>query len=240
MTIKRISILLLFAIFCSSILIAQTTINAGQPDPNEIGIDTAQQKLKEVSVAKFEDAGLWYTTMPRDQGVAVIRRIESEGSVDKKPIPDEQAIGIIESNKYVLGLKIQFYKRGLNTFSLYPVRPLPVEGITKTISLWVIGRNTKHVLKLLISDQFGNKAEITMGELNFSGWKKLTVAIPSTIVQKDYHYNNKMGIKIEGLKVLCDPVEAIGSYYIYFDDMRAVTDLFAEQSRDVDDLQDNW
>jgi len=230
-----------FVIFLCCFLAAAVSVMAqDEINTNEIGTDTAQQKLKEVSVTKFEDAGLWYATMPRDQGSVILRRIESDGSLDKEPIPDEVALGIVESDKYVMGLKVQFYKRGLNYFSLYPVRALPVEGITKTLSIWVVGRNTKHVLKVIISDHFGHKAEITMGQLNFSGWKKLTAAIPTSIVQRDYHYNNKMGIKVEGFKVECDAEEAFGTYYIYFDDMRAVTDLFAEQSRDIDDLQDNW
>jgi hypothetical protein len=35
-------------------------------------------------------------------------------------------------------------------------------------------------------------------------------------------------------------METYGSYYIYFDDLRAVTDLFAENNRDVDDMADAW
>lgn len=231
-------VLLLVLLCAASVLFAQ--ISVGEPDATNLGSDTAQQMLVEVPVTKFEDSGLWYATMSRDQGNVTLQRIESLGSVDKLPIPEEEEMGLVESDRYVLGLKIQFYKRGINTFSLYPVRPLPVEGVTKTLSVWVIGRNTKHVLKILISDQFGHKAELTLGKLNFSGWKKLTVAIPTTIIQRDYHYSNRMGIKIEGFKVVCDPLESYGSYYIYFDDLRATTDLFAEVSRDEDDLQDNW
>lgn len=219
---------------------AQTLGAVGAPDATAIGTDTAQQKLKEVSVSKFEDAGLWYASMPRDLGIVALRRIESTGSLEKEPIPDEAEIGITENDKYVLGVKVEFYRRAMSYFSIYPIRPLPVEGITKTVSVWVIGRNNKHILKLLISDHFGNRSELTMGSLNFSGWKRLTVAIPTTIIQRDFHYNNKMGIKIEGFRVECDPEETYGSYYIYLDDLRATTDLFAEENRDMDDIQDNW
>jgi len=239
MKMIRIAFTLIF-LSAASLLMAQ--VIAGEPDPADIGKDTAQQMLVETSVSKFEDAGLWYVAMPRDEGNISLRRIDSVGSVDKEPLEyeDEYDIAQDEQDRYVLGLKVNFYRRGFNSFAMYPVRPIPIEGITKTVSIWVIGRNTKHVLKLLISDQFGHRAEITMGSLNFSGWKKLTVAIPTSIVQKDYHYSNRMGIKIEGFKILCDPMEAYGTYYIYFDDMRAMVDLFAESKRDVDDLQDNW
>ncbi len=218
---------------------AQVTGNTGEPDPAAIGVDTAQQKLKEVSVSKFEDAGFWKVEMPRDLGIITLRRLQG-GPLDKEPIPDEEKIGLSEDDKYVLGVKVEFYRRGYVSFFVRPERPLPVEGITKTLSMWVVGRNTNHVLKVLISDQFGHKAEITMGKLNFTGWKKMTIAIPSTIVQRDYHYNNKQGIKIEGFRIDCDPAETYGSYFVYFDDLRAVTDLFSEETRDVDDMMDNW
>jgi hypothetical protein len=96
------------------------------------------------------------------------------------------------------------------------------------------------MLKLLIKDHFGTQAEVTMGPLNFTGWKKMSVAIPTHIVQRNYHYNNKMGIEILGFRVDVDPKEAYGNYYIYFDDLRATTDLFSENNRDEDDIADVW
>jgi hypothetical protein len=230
---------LLFAAACAAAAAQAGTVTAGSPTAENIGTDTAQQKLKEVSISKFEDAGFWYASMPLDEGVIQLRRF-SGSPQEKQPIPDEKTIGITENDLYVLGAKITFYKRGMSSFSVYPIRPLVVEGVCKTLSVWVVGRNTKHLLKVLISDQFGHEAEVTMGYLNFTGWKKITVAIPPTIIQKDYHYNNRMGIKIEGFRIECDPMEAYGMYYIYFDDLRAVTDLFGEESRDVDDMADNW
>ena len=113
--------------------------------------------------------------------------------------------------------------------------------------MWVVGRNFNHTLNILIEDFFGRRYELYMGKLNYQGWKLLTVAVPpqaedgrNGIVQRNYHYNNSMGIKIIGFRVDCDPLEALGSYYIYFDDLRAVTDLFAENNRDPDDMVDSW
>ena len=241
MTVKNKTLLVILLILTVSVagVFAQTTSRVGDPDPTQIGIDTAQQELKEVSISKFEDAGLWRTEMPRDAGISSVRKIEGS-PIDKEPIPDEEALGIEEADDYVLGCKANFYKRAVTSFSVLPAKPLAVEGITKTVSVWVIGRNTNHVLKLLIKDQFGHRAEVTMGKLNFAGWKQMTVAIPTSIVQKDYHYVNKMGIEILGFRIDCNPEEAYGSYYIYFDDLRATTDLFTENNRDEDDLADVW
>ncbi|HRZ89052.1 MAG TPA: flagellar filament outer layer protein FlaA, partial [Spirochaetia bacterium] len=98
-----------------------------------------------------------------------------------------------------------------------------------------------------ILDAFNTPFELTVGKLNFQGWKKLTVAIPpqnmdgkTGIIQRNFHFISRMGIKIVGFKIECDPMEAFGTYYFYMDDLRAVTDLFAEDYRDPDDMKDTW
>ena len=211
----------------------------GSPEAGNIGVDTAQQSLKEISVVKFEDPAFFYTAMPRDQGFVLTRRLVGS-PVDKEPIAEEAEIGLEEDDKYVLGVKVHYEKRGVNSFAVMPVKPLPIAGITKTMSLWVAGRNNNHMLSMMILDYFGNPKELTIGKLNFSGWKKLTVAVPPNIIQKDYHYTNINGIKFAGLRVDCDPEDTFGTYYVYFDDLRAVSDLFTEESRDVDDMADGW
>jgi len=215
----------------------------GEPDPYILGIDSAQQMLKEVSVDKFETDGFWHSHMSTDEGYTM-SRLFAGAPAAKQAIPDEEGMDIPDN--YVLGTRVDFLRRGYNSFFLRPMRPIPIEGITKTISVWVIGRNFNHDLVLLIQDYFGQNYEVYVGRLNFQGWKKMTVAIPpqvdgiNGIKQRSYHYNNQMGIKIAGFRIDCDPMEAYGSYYIYFDDLRAVTDLFAENNRDPDDMADGW
>ena len=41
-----------------------------ETDPASTGAVTAQQKLKEISVSKMEDAGFWYGVFPADNGQA--------------------------------------------------------------------------------------------------------------------------------------------------------------------------
>ena len=241
---KRIIIIILVLGLVGGMLFAQQRAEIGNPDASRLGIDAAQQNLKEVSVDKFEREGYWISSMSSDEGY-VTSRLFAGGPLGKEPVPDEEGMDIPDRN--VLGARIDFIRRGFTSFTVNPLRPIPIEGITKTVSVWVVGRNYNHELVLLIEDFFGRPFEIYMGKLNFQGWKKLTVAIPpqaddgfNGIVQRNYHYNNMMGIKITGLRVDVDPWEAYGSYYIYFDDLRAVTDLFAENNRDPDDMVDSW
>jgi hypothetical protein len=227
---------LIFAILVLSgaLLFAQN-----QDNPENLGRDTAQQQLQEVSISKFEDPGFWRVYMPIDQGIIESRRFEGSPN-DKEILPEEDQLGIATPDDYVLGVKASFFRRGNSELYIQPIRPLQAPGITKTISMWVVGRNFNHRLSVVVSDYFGNVNVLDMGKLNFSGWKRMTVAVPPTIVQRDYHYNDRMGLQIIGFIIEPDLMETYGTYYVYFDDLRVYTDLFAEESRDPDDMVDSW
>ncbi len=222
--------------------VAASAPDVGTPDASKIGIETAQQKLKEVSVDQFESAGFWDASISSDEGIITSRLFSGKPASDT-PLADDPTF----ASNYVLGVKTEFYTRGYNQIFITAKRPIPVEGITKIITVWVAGRNYNHILWVELKDFFGNTYELPMGKLNFQGWKKLSVAIPpqnpdgrTGIVQRNFHFTTHMGLKIVGFRIQCDPEEAFGTYYIYLDDMRAVTDLFAEDMRDTDDMQDTW
>lgn len=243
---KKSILLILLIVFTVMPLMAQTDSNAGNPDPSLIGTDTAQQRLKEISVTKFEDAGFWYGAIAGDFGVIQARSFPG-GPLDKEAIEDEVQAGIVQvdgdgvitkGDNNVLGVKVSFYKRGVVDFAIRPIRPIPVPGISKTLSVWVAGRESKHRLEILISDPYGNIAKIDMGRLDFPGWQQLTVAVPQSLRQRDTHYSYMGGISIRGFNVSCELDETYGHFFIYLDDLRAVTDLFEEELRDVDDMLD--
>ena len=183
------------AAFAQAATVAATTV--GSPDPNKIGIETAQQKLKEVSVDKFEAAGFWDVSMSSDDGVVTGRLFDGIPAGSKaEPVADPRYVGQDPKvvDKYVFGVKTEFYNRGYNEIFIKAKRPIPIEGITKTISVWIAGRNYNNVLLIQLKDFFGTTVELPMGKLNFQGWKKLSVAIPpqnpdgrTGIVQRNFH-----------------------------------------------------
>ena len=235
--------ILMTVFLCSPAFSQETSRPAGEADAEKLGKQSAQQHLEDISISKFEDAGFWFAVMSRDQGIVTWRRLPGEPlakeEMDAGRLEKEEALGITRG-KYVLGVRVDFARRGKNSFTIYPMRPLGIEGISKTISVWVVGRNFNHTLKILLSDYFGQIMELTLGKLNFTGWKKMTVAVPPGIVQTDYHYTDRNGLKFVGFKVDCDLLESRGRYYIYFDDLTAVTDLFLESNLDRDDMEDIW
>jgi len=223
-------------------LFAQAEIGGADAASMEDGLP--QQSLTELSLDKFEMEGFWHSTISSDSGFTVSRLFDG-GAGGKTPIegePDDLA-----ADSHVLGVRVDFLRRGYSSIYIQAARPIPIEGITKTVSIQVAGRNYNHRLNLVIQDFYGRYFEVYLGKLNFQGWKKLVAAIPpqqeagsNGIIQQNYHYSNISGIKIVGFRIDCDPVESFGTYYVYLDDLRAVSDLFTEQSRDPDDPQDDW
>ena len=220
---------------------AEPVPGPGRPQESAIGVDTAQQRLKEISITKFEDAGFWTASISLDEGINYGRRLEG-GPLAKTPIPDEEEIGIanVEADDYVLGVKTEFFRRGHSSIAVEPTRPINLAGIVKTMSVWVVGRNYNHMLKAVFRDFSGKMFELTMGKMNFSGWKQMILPIPADVKQRDPHYSVLTGMQFLGFRIDCDMLETYGSYFVYFDDLRIVTDLFPEEDRDSDDMLDAW
>jgi len=220
----------------------QETVSLTDPNAAIVGNDSGSTALREISVDKFEREGSWNVHMSPDAGVVTGRLFEGNPR-GKEALKDDKDTG---EDTRVFGIKAEFFRRGLNSITLRAARPLPIEGITKTVSVWVAGRNMPHTLTLLVEDYFGNSFELYMGTLAFSGWKKMTVAIPPSpdgvhgIVQSSVYYGDRPGLRIVGFRIDCDPETSIGSYYVYFDALRAVTDLYDMENHDVDDMSDNW
>lgn len=248
------SILVLAALLAASGAFAQTAQTApaaapaptastdpstvGEADPMLIGADKANPQLKEVSINKFEDDGFWSGYMSRDDGFITLRKFEG-GPNAKQPIQGEKDAQITEPDKYVLGAKIEHLHRAVTSFTISPTRPISMPGIVKTISVWVVGRNVPHQLYAIVNDQYGNTAKIPMGSLAFTGWKKLTGVVPPNVKQMNPRYEGRTGLTLQSFLIETNPDDTYGSYYIYFDDLRVVTDLFIENKRDPDDMNDS-
>ena len=211
------------------------------PNPETVGNDSAMQALREVSLDKFERDGAWFVHMSPDYGVISSRNFEGSPTM-KEPLKGEEEL----EDSQVLGVKVEFFRRGVNSFYITSQRPIAIEGVTKTVSVWVCGRNQGHDLYLLVQDYFGHDYELYMGSLGFSGWKKLTCVVPPSpdsehgIVQHSAYYGNRPGLSVVGFRVDCNPMLARGTYYVYFDDLRCVTDLYDMENHDDDDMSDAW
>lgn len=195
--------------------------------------------LRVLLVEDFEDADSWVGDMPRDRGVIVVKKRSGAPNEIKQKDPIK--------HQSVLGAKVAFFRTGYTHFTLKPPRPIAIPGITKSISIWVAGRNHNHRLYALIRDLSGKTYRLPLGEkLNFSGWTKLTGQVPPWIIQNDLRYiglpGKQRGLYLMGLYVKCALDETVGTYYFYADQLEVQSDMFLEdeRNRNTDDMVDDW
>ena len=100
-------VILVFSV--ATVAFAQRANEVGSPDADRLGIDAAQQYLKEVSLDKFEREGFWRSTMSSDDGYTTTRLFAGSPS-GKQPLAEEDGLNI--QDKYVLGTRVDFIHRG--------------------------------------------------------------------------------------------------------------------------------
>ncbi len=256
--------LLLTLILISSVAFVYSQAQ-GQGD--KLAFDKLVQ-LTTVRLSGFEDASFWKVYMPIDMGIIVKRtrqgaplQVEdpkdAEGNQIKEDDPtyaeklvpnhislEDKDAGIPRNyeRKTVLGVKVMYISRGHNWFTVRPIKPIVIEGVTHSLSVYIACRNYKHFLKVAILDFFGRERLLPVDYLKHPGWKRFTINVPGekVIKQWDHRFPHKRGIKFNGFLVECEPSETFGTYYMYFDELRARTDIFSELTKDKDDMEDNW
>ena len=201
----------------------------------QIGIETAGKLLADIPITHFEDADTWFSAMSIDHGIIISMKRRGRPLEIADIDPNDGT-----ENEYVLGVKVAFTQRGYSQFRMSPPRPIKIPGITKALSIWVCGRSFQHRLYAHVLDYEGNEMMLDMGLLDFVGWKKVNIPIPSSIKQHNYHDTDWRGISFAGFSVKTDPGDAYGVYYVYFDELRVMTDIYSEEHRDEDDMEDGW
>jgi len=190
----------------------------------------ATELIQTVLVEDFETAGEWSAFMPRDFGIATSMR--REGS------PRDLAS---DKNKYVLGVKVEFMKRDWGWATVVPAKPTKIKGITKTISIWLVGRNYRHSISLILKDYLDRIKFVRSEKLIWTGWKQININIPDTIEQENYKITEDRGITFIGFRFDFEPDDILGRpFYTYLDYMTADVDLFSETKQNPDDMLDHW
>jgi hypothetical protein len=201
----------------------------------KVGLETAGKLLANIPVTHFEEADTWNSVMPLDQGIVIAMKRRGRPLEIADIDPNDGT-----ENEHVLGVKVAFTQRGYANFTVRPPRPIKIPGITKALSMWVCGRSFQHRLYAHVLDYEGNEMILNMGLLDFVGWKKIDIVVPSSIKQYNYHDTDWRGLSFAGFSVVTDPGESYGVYYVYFDELRAITDIYSEEHRDEDDMEDGW
>jgi TonB family protein len=168
--------------------------------------------LRTEAVERFGADSIWTSAMGADEGFATLRNFSAAG-------------------EGVLGLKVEFLRRSRTSVLVAPPRPILVDSRCAMLSIRVLSRNFRHTLSFVVLDYYGQSYELSLGLLDFSGWKTMSAAVPlfdpaagTGIVQDDRHYTSPPGLRIAAMKVDFDPDEAYGDFYVYFSDIEATVE----------------
>lgn len=234
------ALLVLFVVAGSVASFAQATANDNTTTTQNAPADTGRQILREISVDSFDDPTLWRVEVPIDRGIAGTQRIYG-GTKEKAPLRVAEQINDYNPvDNYVYGVRVDYFSRSSNTqIALKAVRPIYVPGVVKKLSVWVSGRGKNHQLSIIVRDMKGEVKTLPLGNLAYTGWKKLETSVPIEIPQDDIN-GALFGLYVLGFVIDANFEDTVGRYYIYFDDIRAVTDVLDETLRPEDDIQDGW
>jgi hypothetical protein len=140
-----------------------------------------------------------------------------------------------EGNDYkVLGVNAKFDRKGYNYIELIPdVRNekgeftgIPIPGRCKMIDLWAWGSNYDYYAEAHITDYRGITHVLPLGNLNYEGWRNLKVRIPNYIPQGRSYIPKMKQLSLAKIVVWTRPSEKVDNYYIYFDQIKVLTDIF--------------
>ncbi len=199
---------------------------AAEPDKKESIEKKAEQKsariVQEVVLEDFEstqysNANIQFKKT-NDQSAGIAIR-------DQFPAPANN------SKKY-LGVKV-FGKRG-DVVNIIPAKKLTIDKQCRSISMWVYGKNFPGEISIMLRDAANTSHRLIMGNLDYLGWRKLSVNIPPAVKQSDEHLSQKREIEIT--RIMYNPGNVghvLKQSYIYIDDISAtVREKFYDRQSD--------
>ena len=149
-----------------------------------------------------------------------------------------------EGKEYkVLGVNSKFDRMGYNYIELIPDRKneageytgIPIPGRCKVLDMWAWGSNFNYYLEAHITDYRGVTHVLPLGDLKYEGWKNLKVQIPNYIPQGESYLPKLKQLSLVKLVMWTRPTERVDGFFIYFDQIKVLTDVFISRY-DGDDL----
>ena len=151
------------------------------------------------------------------------------------------------SGLQVLGIRAQFDRGGYNTIEVIPVtdasgggqepNPIRIPGRVQSFDVWVWGANYNYTLEIHLRDHQGVDYTLPLGSLKYNGWRQLSVQVPGRIPQQQPQLPRLKGLVITKLVIWTLPGERVDDFFVYFDELTVLTDIF-EGRFDGEDLVD--
>jgi hypothetical protein len=144
-----------------------------------------------------------------------------------------------------LGIWSRFDRRGYNWVDVYPVAKdggddagpaeIPIPGRARSLDLWIWGSNLNYYVEIYLRDYQGVVHVLNLGSIAHSGWKNHRVTVGNSIPQAKRILPRLAALSFVKFRIWTLPAEQVGDAYIYFDQLKVLTDTF-EAIFDGDEL----
>lgn len=171
-------------------------------------------------------------------------------------LPQEQEA----HQKWCLGVKAQFIKKGYNWIEIYPTIasngimsgdkpsttvesyavPLNMVGVVKSLDVWLWGGNYHYWLEFYLEDFKGILHRLPAGDIAYVGWKNLRTRVPDNILQAEHHVPFLKPLKLQMIKLWSYPTERVDQFYTYLDYLQVQTDVYLERFNGDDLANKTW
>jgi hypothetical protein len=220
-----------------------------EPEKKEAAKSQEQQKLKtglvEDWMNDFEACEDWRATSTSPVGDTKIRKIpgkprpyDEQGNAIETPNESTDENGFTHKNENVIGIKSYVVDRGYDRVEVLPPNEYIVRGKAKELKVWALGRKLRHTLYVKLRDYRGKLHKIKVGNLDFWGWRELSVDVPGWMPQSSTYAMLDKNLHFVSFFVESDRWEIPGTYYFYLDNFRIITDL-SEYTGDLM-IRDTW
>ncbi len=136
----------------------------------------------------------------------------------------------------VLGVNMKWDRKGYNNFEVIPVtkddegkvipNPISIPGRVKKLDLWVWCSDFDYYLEVHLRDTNGVIHVLNMGGLAKVGWNNFSTPIPNRIAQSGQYIPYIKSLELVKFVVWTKPTENVSNYFIYFDQIKVLTDTF--------------
>ena len=171
-------------------------------------------------ISSYTKTVTWYDFEPGDEFTTKGSQYTINSTVKMKYYQNTSAF--LSQNKLSsnsLGVRFSWNRKANNYMDIIPAKKQEFEGAPTEVSLWVWGGNYMHELALLFARGDGYTRSLSVGSLDFYGWKKRKVLIPSDIKNTIANIEKRRRFFFDKFRIYGNPMERVTDIYVFMDKM---------------------
>ena len=214
----------LLGVFISPVLAQEPQPVAQEPQQAQPQVrPKIKVNLVDLVLNDFENAEDWtaFSTSPLEitKSQKRVQRGPIEDTYNPQNLTDAERRLFVAGQNHVLGVKGYIKDKGFDRIEVKPPHAYIIRGIGRQLSVWVLGRNFRHILYAKFKDYAGRIHKIKLARLNFFGWRKITTTIPGWLPQSARYSLFHKNLRFISIFVESNVHEPRGTFYFYLDQL---------------------